>query len=58
VKSGDRILVTGPPFVAAMARVPDVEPEPHDRLPQEVKSKKSSSPAKARRATGSGKRAK
>lgn len=45
-------------FLAAMAHVPDVEPEPHDRLPAELKPNRPSSPAMPRRATPSRKRAK
>lgn len=42
-------------FLAAMARVPDVEPARRDRLPTATGLKKRSAAAKARRARHSGK---
>ncbi|MBI4539876.1 MAG: toxin-antitoxin system HicB family antitoxin [Gemmatimonadetes bacterium] len=38
-------------FLAAMARVPDVEPEPRDRLPAGIAPNKRLQPTKARRRT-------
>lgn len=45
-------------FLAAMAKVPDVDPEPWDRLPFERASDRRSPPAKARRSSSTRRRRK
>jgi hypothetical protein len=45
-------------FLAAMAHVPDVEPEAHDRLPAELNPTRASTPVKARRSSQRRKKAK
>jgi hypothetical protein len=45
-------------FLAAMARVPDIEPEAHDRFPAELKPGRPSQAAKVRGGTQRRKRAK